>query len=171
MYATPIAAASAMLNGFGFSESVSTGTTTYSACDPSRLIPSVGELPHTSTPSSCFPFTTTPAKSRPGVRGRVVFLKCPATSPTSLGLIAAACTWTSTSPSPGCGIATSSIRSTEGGPNSAKRNALITLVFMALIHSSTPNAITEDELQFQEVMGNGQLMRETRKVLARVELQ
>jgi hypothetical protein len=66
-----------------------------------------------------------PAKSRPGVRGRVVFLKCPATFPMSLGLMAAAFTSTSASPSLGSGIATSSNRSTEGGPKAVKRNDFI----------------------------------------------
>ena len=41
------------------------------------------------------------------------------------GIIAAACTRTSASPSPGSGIATSSIRNTDGGPNSANRSAFI----------------------------------------------
>jgi hypothetical protein len=40
--------------------------------------------------------------------------------------------WTSASPSPGSGIATSSIRNTDGGPKSTKRNDFIALVFMAL---------------------------------------
>jgi Cu/Ag efflux pump CusA len=53
-------------------------------------------------------------------------LKCPATFPMSLGLMAAAFTRTSASPSPGSGIATSSNRSTDGGPNAVKRSAFIT---------------------------------------------
>src|ERR1039458_8926752 len=80
------------------------------------------------------PFTAMPAKSRPGVRGSVVFLKRPATFPMSLGLMAAAFTRTSASPSPGSGIGTSSIRNTDGGPNSVKRNDFITLV---LIYTSS----------------------------------
>jgi hypothetical protein len=57
---------------------------------------------------------------------RSVLLKRPATSPISLGLIAAAFTRTRASPTPGSGIATSSIRNTDGGPNSVKRNDLMT---------------------------------------------
>src|SRR5208282_6106114 len=74
-----------------------------------------------------------PAKSRPGVRGRVVFLNRPATSPMSLGLIAAAFTRTSVSFSPGSGIATASIRKTDGGPNSVKRNDFIKVILMLLL--------------------------------------
>jgi hypothetical protein len=55
-----------------------------------RTIPRLEALPQTSSPLWGFPFTTAPAKSRLGVRDRVVFLKPPATSPMSLGLIAAA---------------------------------------------------------------------------------
>jgi hypothetical protein len=68
---------------------------------------------------------TTPEKSRPGVRGNVVPENRPATFFTSLGLIAAAFTLTSASPSPGSGRGISSIRRTDGGPNSLKRKAFM----------------------------------------------
>src|SRR3984885_104585 len=134
MYGTPIVAACAILSECGLPDSNSAGTTTYSAGDPSRIIPSAGQLPQTCSPFSRLPATTVPAKSRPGVRGRVVVLKRPATFPISLGLIAAAFTRTSVSPWPGSGIAISWIRNTDGGPNSANRSALIRLAFMAPLY-------------------------------------
>src|SRR5271167_578499 len=79
-----------------------------------------------------FPFITMPAESRPGVRGRVVFLKRRATYPMSLGLIAAAFTRTSASSPPGTGIATSSIRKTDGGPNSLNHNDFIKVILRLL---------------------------------------
>src|SRR5580658_2823467 len=99
------------------------------------------------------PLMAMPAKSRPGVRGRVVFLKRPATFPMSLGLMAAAFTCTSTSPAPGSGIATSSILKTDGGPNSVKRNDFIMLVLMALqFRNSNGSAYLQDiSVSFKEL--------------------
>src|SRR6476646_7974651 len=68
---------------------------------------------------------TTPEKSRPGVRGNVVPENRPATFFTSLGLIAAAFTLTSASPSRGSGRGISSIRRTDGTPNLLKRKAFM----------------------------------------------
>ena len=53
--------------------------------------------------------TTIPAKSRPGMRGTVVSCMFPRTFFTSLGLIAAAFTWTRTSSNAGTGLGTFSI--------------------------------------------------------------
>ncbi len=66
-------------------------------------------VPQTSRPTrSAGPHTITPAKSRPGMRGKIVPCIFPATFFTSLGLIAAPFTATSTSSPRGSGVGTSS---------------------------------------------------------------
>ena len=67
------------------------GTAMNSAWLPSLLKPRLPPEPKTDLPMSAFgPCTTTPAKSRPGVRGKVVSCILPRTFLMSLGLTAAA---------------------------------------------------------------------------------
>src|SRR3984885_9016427 len=111
----------------GFLESPSKPATIYCACVPSRQTPNPAPLPQTSLPFQPSPATTTPAKSRPGIRGRDA-LKAPATFFTSLGLMAEA--WSSTSASPvlKSGTFNFSIERTDGGPYFLKRRAFIVVI-------------------------------------------
>ena len=82
--------------GLGLPAQARTGTAISSACEPSRVKPTSPPVPQTSAPiHSAGPASTTPAKSRPGMRGKVVCCMAPATFLTSLGLIEAAMTRTS----------------------------------------------------------------------------
>src|SRR5271166_767895 len=104
----------------------STGTARYSACEPSRRKPRSPPVPKTGRPiHSDGPCSTTPAKSRPGVRGTVVSSILPRTFFTSLGLIAAAWTLTRTSPARGTGRSIVSTPRFSSEPVRAKRSALM----------------------------------------------
>jgi hypothetical protein len=82
--------------------------------------------PKTECPdSSSEPPTTTPAKSRPGIRGTVVWCILPCRFLTSLGLMAAARTRTSTSPAARLGVETSSSCKSSSDPVLWNRKARI----------------------------------------------
>src|ERR1700761_2884173 len=113
---TPTVAAASMDSDRGFSESHASGRDTNCAWAPSLVTPKPAPLPQTDFPSQrCDPLTTFPAKSLPGVRGRVG-LNAPATIFTSLGLIAAADTSTSASSGPRSGKVNVLTSNVEGGP-------------------------------------------------------
>src|SRR5215469_14070966 len=78
---------------------------------------------------SCAPLTTTPEKSRPGVRGSVVPSMRPRTFLVSLGFTDAARTSTTTSPGRGRGAASSSTLRLWKLPNSWKRSACMAAAF------------------------------------------
>src|SRR3984957_12334276 len=83
------------LRVLGLRRRLATGTAISSAWVPSRVKPVSSLVPQTSTPiHSAGPASTTPAKSRPGMRGALVWLIAPARFFTSLGLIQAAITRT-----------------------------------------------------------------------------
>lgn len=94
-YPTPQAAAWEKLRFLGISEIQSEGTRIYSAWLPSLstlTLPPVPQIFFPKVPSG--PWMIVPAKSRPGVLGRVVSRNLPSTLPTSEGLIAEAWIWT-----------------------------------------------------------------------------
>ncbi len=125
---TPTVEASSKLNRSGLRTSASTGTDINSAWEPSRVNPVSPPVPQTAAPShSGGPLITTPAKSRPGVRGNTVQSMAPATFFTSDGLTDAASTRMTASVVVAAGSGTSLIRRTPGSPNSLKRKARICL--------------------------------------------
>src|SRR5580704_8327341 len=112
-----MAAACSKLKFLGKGSTAFAGTTTYSAWLPSRPKPRLPPAPKTDCPdSSSEPPATTPAKSRPGVRGTLVSCILPSTFLTSLGLTAAAFTCTSTSPAAGVGIGSSRMLKSSNEP-------------------------------------------------------
>src|SRR5450631_3000910 len=133
----PTVDASSIERSAGFSESPSELTTIYWACVPSRQTPNPAPLPQTSLPFQPSPATTTPAKSRPGMRGREA-LKAPATFFTSLGLMAEACNSTSASPVLRSGTRNSWIESTDGGPYFSKRRAFMVVICVLYTMFQTP---------------------------------
>src|SRR5882757_1986722 len=135
-WGTPIVDASSIERCVGFSESPSDLRTIYCACVPSRETPNPAPLPQTSLPFQPSPATTTPAKSRPGMRGREA-PKTPATFFTSLGLMAEACSSTSASPDLRSGTGTSWIERTDGGPYFSKRRAFIVVIWGLLAIRTT----------------------------------
>ena len=79
------------LRGPGLRRRLAAGTAIISAWVPSRVKPTSPPVPQTSAPiHSAGPASTTPAKSRPGMRGNVVCFIAPATFLTSLGFDEAA---------------------------------------------------------------------------------
>src|SRR5438270_6515859 len=108
----------------GFALSAARGSFSRSACEPLREMPTSPPEPHTSRPfHSGGPSTTTPAKSRPGVRGQTALGMRPIIALASLGLIPAARISTTTSPSEGPLLP----KSTSAGANSSGLAGPVTL--------------------------------------------
>ena len=121
---TPTVEASSKLSRSGLRTSASTGTDINSACDPSRMKPVSPPVPQTAAPChSGGPLITTPAKSRPGVRGSTVQSIAPATFFTSDGLTDAASTRITASSAVPVRSGRSVTCNTPGSPNSVKRKA------------------------------------------------
>lgn len=129
-YGTPTAAAWSNERFAGISMNCKTlsGTEIHSAWEPSRSKPWVPPVPHTLFPAFG-PVATTPAKSRPGVRGVVVYGKRPSTFMTSDTLIADALTSTRAYPEAGTGLGVDTTLSTvASGPVELNRRAFCMLL-------------------------------------------
>src|ERR1700727_791600 len=135
----------------GFLESPSELTTIYCACVPSRQTPNPAPLPQTSLSFQPSPATTTPAKSRPGMRGREA-LKTPATFFTSLGFMAEACSSTSASPVLRSGTGNSWVERTDGGPYFSNRKAF--MVFICVVPCIFPYGV---KIEVRKTAGERQL--------------
>ena len=113
---------------------LTTGTASISAWVPSRVKPASPPVPQTSAPiHSDGPTSTTPAKSRPGMRGGVVCLIAPATFLTSLGLIEAAITRTTAVFACAIGSGTFTALRAEGSPKASNRIARTDLLLRVII--------------------------------------
>src|SRR3954463_5757468 len=108
----------------GFALRAARGSLSRSACEPLREMPMSPPEPQTSRPfHSGGPSITTPAKSRPGVRGQTAPGMRPIIALASLGLMPAARISTTTSPSDGPLLP----KSTSAGANSSGFAGPVTL--------------------------------------------
>ena len=127
---TPIDAASSKLRVLGMRRRLATGAAISSAWVPSRVKPVSPPVPQTSALiHSDGPTSTSPAKSRPGTRGSVLWLMAPATFLMSLGLIEAAMTRTTAVFASAMGAGASTALRTEGSPKASNRIARMTCSF------------------------------------------